>query len=218
MAGIIAFYEPSFKENNGLGERGRTAIQFGSRATGLRPQDVRGDAVTGHPGNKSPLPDFRHPPMIPQHSTRMQQRLGCAVTGLLLLATATAAPAAIDRQCLVSVQVSNGRSIEQQRRVTFATGLELSRITRVMHFDFHRHYAVIWHGRGLPTVVRIDAVILGVGREFSAADFERLFGTTDEQPATQIEGEGQSLQWRIRARTAGGWIDPAPAGDSGRPH
>jgi len=147
---------------------------------------------------------------------RLQQNLSRAAAGLLLLAAATAAPAAIDRQCLVSVQVSSGRSVEQQRRVTFATGLELSRITQVMRFDFHRHYAVIWHGSGLPTVVRIEAVILGVGREFAAADFERLFGTADVQAATQIEGEGQSLQWRIRARTALGWIDPALAGDAGQ--
>jgi len=149
--------------------------------------------------------------------TRLQQTLNRATTGLLLLAFATAASAAIDRQCLVSVQVSSGRTTEQQRRVTFATGLELSRITRVMRFDFHQHYAVIWHGSGLPTVVRIDAVILGVGREFGATDFERLFGTTDVQPATQVEGEGQSLQWRIRARTALGWIDPALAGTKTRP-
>lgn len=146
--------------------------------------------------------------MIPQQMTRLQQRLGFAAAGFLLLTAATAAPAAVNRQCLVSVEVSNGRSAEQQRRVTFATGLELSRITRVMRFDFHRNYAVIWHGSGLPTVLRIDAVVLGVGREFGTADFERLFGTTGEQPATQIEGEGQSLKWRIRARTAEGWVVP----------
>ena len=125
---------------------------------------------------------------------------------LALLGTASAT-AAVDRQCIVSVRVNSGWSTEQQRRVTFATGLELSRITRVLQFDFHQHYAIIWHGSGLPTVVRIDATLLGVGREFGAADFERLFGTADEQPATQVEGEGQQLKWRIRARTPAGWVD-----------
>ncbi len=145
--------------------------------------------------------------MPAEHICRINRWLRAA-TGLVLLAVTTAAPAAIDRHCLVSVQVSTGRSTEQQRRVTFATGLELSRITRVIRFDFHRNYAVIWHGSGLPTVVRIDAVVLGVGREFGATDFERLFGTADEQTATQIEGEGQNLKWRIRARTAEGWVVP----------
>lgn len=125
----------------------------------------------------------------------------------LLLLGAAGTQAAVDRQCIVSVRAASGWSTEQQRRVTFVTGLELSRITRVLHFDFHQHYAIIWHGSGLPTVVRIDATLLGVGREFGAADFERLFGAVEEQPATQVEGEGLQLKWRIRARTPAGWVD-----------
>lgn len=140
-------------------------------------------------------------------------RAPVAVLTLLLLGTA-AAQAAVDRQCIVSVRTGSGWSIEQQRRVTFVTGLELSRIARVLHFDFHQHYAIIWHGSGLPTVVRIDPTLLGVGREFGAADFERLFAAAEEQPATQVEGEGLQLKWRIRARTPAGWVDREPAAHS----
>jgi len=144
------------------------------------------------------------------------RQTGRTATAVVLLTAVVAAEAATDRQCLVSVHVNNGRTAEQQRRVTFATGLELSRITRMMHFDFHRHYAVIWHGSGLPTVVSIDAVLPGVGREFGATDFERLFRATGAQQATQIAGEGQGLKWHIRARTAGSWIDPALPGSPGK--
>lgn len=125
-----------------------------------------------------------------------------------VLLGAAGAQAAVDRICIVSVKVSNGWSTEQPRRVTFVTGLELSRITRVLRFDFHQQYALIWHGSGLPTVVRVDALVLGIGQEFGSADFLRVFEHAGEQLATQVEGEGQNLKWRIRARTSSGWVDP----------
>lgn len=131
---------------------------------------------------------------------------------LLFLFVATvfdAAPvqAAVERDCIVSVRVASGWSAENKRKVYFVTGLELSRITKTMNVEFHQHYAVIWHGTGLPTVVRLDGTVLGVGREFTAEDFRRLFEREAERQATGLEGEGQGLTWRIRARTSAGWVD-----------
>ena len=118
------------------------------------------------------------------------------------------ARAAVERECIVSVRVHNGWSVEHKRKVHFVTGLELARITRTLKVEFHQHYAVIWHGTGLPSVVRLDGALFGVGREFSDSDFLRLFEHAGERHATGLEGEGQGLTWRIRARTATGWVDP----------
>lgn len=118
------------------------------------------------------------------------------------------ARAAVERECIVSVRVGSGWSDENRRKVHFVTGLELARITKTMNVEFHQHYAVIWHGSGMPTVVKLDGLLLGVGREFADGDFLRLFQRVAEQQATQIDGEGRGLTWRIRARTPEGWIDP----------
>ena len=129
---------------------------------------------------------------------------------LILLMTCFAAlpvQAAVERECIVSVRAASGWSEEHRRRVHFVTGLELARITRVLKVEFHQIYAIIWHGSGLPTVARFDGVLLGVGREFGDEDFRRLYGQDHERLATQLEGEGQGLSWRIRARTAEGWVD-----------
>lgn len=126
---------------------------------------------------------------------------------LMIFLAALPAQAAVERECIVSVRVNSGWSVEHRRRVHFVTGLELARITRVLKVEFHQHYAIIWNNDELPTVARLDGVLLGVGREFSEADFQRLFGRDEERSATQIEGEGQGLTWRIRARTAEGWVD-----------
>ena len=120
----------------------------------------------------------------------------------------TLAHAAIERECIVSVRTGGGWSAENKRKVHFVTGLELARITKTMKVDFHQHYAIIWHGSGLPTVAKLDGVLLGVGREFSADDFLRLSERDAERRATQIEGEGLGLTWRIRARPPEGWVDP----------
>lgn len=121
------------------------------------------------------------------------------------------ARAAVERECIVSVRVTSGWSIENKRKVHFVTGLELARITKTMKVDFHQHYAIIWHGSGLPTVAKLDGVLLGVGREFAARDFQRLFRRDAERHATQIEGAGEGLTWRIRARPPEGWADPQGA-------
>lgn len=127
-----------------------------------------------------------------------------------MFATAPA-QAAIERECIVSVRAASGWSIENKRKVHFVTGLELARLVRVMKVDFHQHYAVIWHDSGLPTVVKLEGMLLGVGREFSEEDFLRFFARDHERYATQIEGEGQGLTWRIRARTPQGWVDTKTA-------
>ena len=90
----------------------------------------------------------------------------------------------------------------------FVTGLELVRITRTMKVGFHQHYAVIRHGSGLPSVVKLDGSLLGVRREFSESDFFRLFERDGERQATDLVGEDRGLTWRIRARTTAGWVDP----------
>ena len=123
----------------------------------------------------------------------------------------TLARAAVERECIVSVRGGGGWSIENKRKVHFVTGLELARITKTMKVDFHQHYAIIWHGSGQPTVAKLDGTLLGVGREFAADDFLRLFERDAERRATQIEGEGQGLTWRIRARPPEGWVDPQGA-------
>jgi hypothetical protein len=87
------------------------------------------------------------------------------------------------------------------------TGLELSRITTVLKIDFGQIYAVITDGRSLPTVTRIDTVLPGVRREFTNADFVRLFVNNFERSAIQIDGEGRALKWRLRGRTFDSWID-----------
>lgn len=130
-----------------------------------------------------------------------------AALTLGLLATAAPAQAVVERDCIVSINTRSGWSIENKRRVHFMTGLELSRITTVLKIEFHAVYVVIWHGSGLPTVARLDALLLGVGREFTAEDFLRLYEYEGERLATQLEGEGKDLKWRLRARTPGGWVD-----------
>ncbi len=133
------------------------------------------------------------------------------VVVVVAMFAAAPAQAAIERECIVSVRVTEGWSIESKRKVHFVTGLELARLVRVMKVDFHQHYAIIWHGSGLPTVVRLDGTLLGVKREFSDEDFLRFFAQDHERFATQIEGEGQGLTWRIRARTPQGWVDTKTA-------
>ncbi len=122
--------------------------------------------------------------------------------------TGTRVHAAVERECIVSVRGGSSWSLENKRKVHFVTGLELARITKTMKVDFHQHYAIIWHGSGLPTVTKLDSMLLGVGREFSADDFRRLFERDAERRATQIEGDGLGLTWRIRARPPEGWVDP----------
>jgi hypothetical protein len=56
-------------------------------------------------------------------------------------------------------------------------------------------------------VARLDLAFQGVKREFSADDYLRLFLTDAPMIATQIVGEGRNLKWRIRGRTAQGWVD-----------
>lgn len=130
-----------------------------------------------------------------------------AVLAVLLL-TGTAAEAAIERFCLVSLNVSNGWSPERKRKIAFVTGLELSLIAKSSKFDLRENYALIWHETGLPIIVKIDTVVVGVGQTFTADDFQRTFEQTGERRATQVEGEGQGLKWRIKAKTSEGWIDP----------
>ncbi len=125
----------------------------------------------------------------------------------ILVFTAVPARAVVDRECIVAIQAKSGWSKEQRRTVHFMTGLELARITTVMKIDFGQIYAVIDNGRNLPTVTRINTVLPGVRREFTNADFVRLFVNSFERPATQIDGMGRDLKWRLRARTFDSWID-----------
>lgn len=126
----------------------------------------------------------------------------------VLLLSATAAEAAVERFCLVSLNVINGWSPERKLKITFVTGLELSRAAKSLRFGFRENYALIWPGTGLPIIVKIDAIIIGVGQTFTANDFQEIFGPTGERQATQLEGEGRGLKWRIKARTSEGWVDP----------
>jgi hypothetical protein len=123
------------------------------------------------------------------------------------LQAATPAQAVVERDCFVALQAKSGWSKEHKRTVYFMTGLELSRITTVLRIDFGQVYAVINNGRNLPTVTRIDAVLPGVRREFTDADFVRLFVNNYERRAIQIDGEGRDLRWRLRGRTYDSWID-----------
>ncbi len=119
------------------------------------------------------------------------------LSSVLMLAHAPAG-AAVERECSVALQAKGGWSQDRKRRVYFMTGLELSRVTRVLKVEFRNIYAVISHGSGLPNVVRIDSVLLGVGREFNEEDFARLFEYDPERLATQLDGEGRNLKWRLR--------------------
>ncbi len=116
-----------------------------------------------------------------------------------LLHTTPPAHAAVECQCFAALQAKSGWSVDRRRTVRFMTGMELSRMTRVLNVEFRHLYAVISHGGGLPTVVRLDAPLLGVGREFTEGDFARLFELNHERLATQIDGEARDLKWRLRA-------------------
>jgi hypothetical protein len=132
----------------------------------------------------------------------------------LVLLLAAPAHAVVERDCVVALQAKSGWSKEHKRTVYFMTGLELARITKVLRIDFGHLYAVIMNGRSLPTVTRIDTVLPGVRREFTDADFVRLFVGDFSRVATQIDGEGRSLKWRLRARSFERWVDEAmPAMD-----
>jgi hypothetical protein len=128
--------------------------------------------------------------------------LACA-----LFIAAVPAHAVVERDCIVALQAKRGWSKEHRRTVYFMTGLELSRVTTVLKVDFGQIYAVITSDRSLPTVTRIDAVLPGVRREFTNADFVRLFVNNHERSAIQIDGEGRDLKWRLRGRTFDSWID-----------
>jgi hypothetical protein len=125
----------------------------------------------------------------------------------VLLFAATSAHAVVERDCIVALEAKRGWSKEYKRTVYFMTGLELSRITTVLKIDFGHVYAVITNGRSLPTVTRIDSVLPGVRREFTHADFVRLFVNNHERAAIQIDGEGRNLKWRLRGRTFDSWVD-----------
>jgi hypothetical protein len=124
-----------------------------------------------------------------------------------LLFTTMPAHAVVERDCIVALQAKRGWSKEHKRTVYFMTGLELSRMTTVLKIDFGQIYAVISNGRSLPTVTRIDSVLPGVRREFTDADFVRLFVNNHERAAIQIDGEGRNLKWRLRGRTFDSWVD-----------
>lgn len=109
---------------------------------------------------------------------------------------------------MVSIQLRSGWTAEQRRRVTFVTGFELARMVTVLKVEFRSNYALIPQSGGLPVVVRMDTPLVGPGRAFSGADFLRLFEHFSEQSATQIEGEGRELKWKLRARSGGDWVDP----------
>lgn len=134
-------------------------------------------------------------------------RFSAAVLLLVLLSAAAPAHAVVERDCYVAIQAKSGWSKEHKSTVYFMTGLELARITRVMKVDFGQIYAVISNGRSLPTVTRINAVLPGVRREFTDADFVRLFVNHFERQAIQIDGEGLNLKWRLRGRTFDSWVD-----------
>lgn len=135
------------------------------------------------------------------------KRFSTIILSLALLHVAAPAQAVVERDCIVTLQAKNGWSREHRRTVYFMTGLELSRITTVLKIDFGQIYAVIANGQNLPTVTRIDTVLPGVRREFTEADFVRLFVNNYERRAIQIDGEGRNLKWRLRGRTFDSWID-----------
>lgn len=88
------------------------------------------------------------------------------VLSALLIVNAPAR-AVVERECRVVLQAKSGWSQDRKRRVYFMTGLELSRVTRVLKVERRNIDAAISQGNGLPNVVRIDTVELGVGREFT---------------------------------------------------
>jgi hypothetical protein len=118
-----------------------------------------------------------------------------------LLLDAAPAHAVVERECMVALQAKAGWSVDRKRTVRFMTGMELARITTTLNIELRQVYAVISHGTGLPTVARIDTVLLGVGSEFTVADFVRLFEDGQPRTATQIDGEGRALTWRLRGRS-----------------
>ncbi len=136
-----------------------------------------------------------------------RKRFTAVILLIAMLQAAAPAHAVVERDCVVALQSKSGWSREHKRTVYFMTGLELSRITTVLRIDFGHVYAVISNGRNLPTVTRIDTVLPGVRREFTDADFVRLFVNNYERSAIQIDGEGRNLRWRLRGRTFESWVD-----------
>jgi hypothetical protein len=125
----------------------------------------------------------------------------CLLVACALLAAAPLR-AAVERECVVSVLTKSGWSPERRSTVHFVTGLELARVTTTLPVELRNVYAVISNGGALPTVLRLDTVLLGVGREFTPDDLARLFDLGNEHLATQFAGEGRTFRWRLRGRAA----------------
>lgn len=129
-----------------------------------------------------------------RHLTRIALLFGLAA-GVIAAAPTRAAA---ELECIVAMQTKSGWTTERRRTVHFLTGLELARITTTLHVELRQVYAVIIQIGGLPTVVRLDTTLLGVGREFTPGDLSRLFDVGNEHLATQLIGEGRTLKWRLR--------------------
>lgn len=137
----------------------------------------------------------------------MTRHFVAACLALVLLLSSAPVRAAIDTECLIAVRTKSGWSREHKAKVVFVTGAELSPISGMLPVDTRQLYIVILHEHGLPTVARLDHALPGVQREFTARDLARLYATHHEPSATQIAGEGANLKWRLRPRTAQGWVD-----------
>jgi hypothetical protein len=116
----------------------------------------------------------------------------------LLACTTAGVQAAVTETCMVQFFSNRGWSREFQRNVTFFTGRELSTAPSTLKFNLHDAYALIAFDRGTLAVVQFDDTLIGIGREFTRADFDRSIAAVPFRAVTQIDAIGKGIKWRIR--------------------
>jgi hypothetical protein len=128
---------------------------------------------------------------------------------ILAFAIVAAAPtyARVDRICKVAYQTEAGWSDEYKVEVTFVTGRELNKATKSFEYSTFSPYALIWFDQDEVAILEIDSLILGLGSEFDADDFRKLFRLFGSCDAKQVNDRANRV-WRITGKTFGRYIDP----------
>jgi len=126
---------------------------------------------------------------------------------ILLALLSQAADAAVRRFCLVAYQTNRGWSEEFRVEVTFLTGQELNQATRTFEYGLFDKYALIWFEKDEVAILKIEDIMVGVGSEFTATDFQRQFLIISEKEATQVNSRS-NRKWKINAKSGVQWVDP----------
>lgn len=130
-----------------------------------------------------------------------------ALAVLGAFAIPTRSEAAVRRLVEVSYERSSGRSDGEVMEVTFMTGKELNKATKSYDYQQFSNYALLWFGEGEVALVEISTFLVGVGEEFDAEDFRKLFRFGMTVDGKQVNSE-RPRQWYFEGKKSGRWIDP----------